>query len=571
MRQRVSFFAAVTVVAAICVSCGTPPTQKPQISIGTPRGGDLVVSVRAEPQSFNPLTRRDSTTQLIALLTQARLFRVNPATQALEPWLVDQWTRAENGTDYTLTLKSDLAFADGTPVTSADVVFSLAAAYDKGSIYADSLQVGGKRLTVRAVDARTVVLSFPSAFSPGLRLLDVLPILPRHRLEPALKTGEFGSAWGVATPVDAITGLGPFMLAEYAAGERLTFQRNPHFFRKDDAGVPLPYLDRVIVEILTGQDAQLLKLQSGQSDGSAFEIRAEDYAQLKGAADASAVQILDVGTAIDPDSLWINLAPGAFAGDPRRDWIQREELRHAISLAVDRSVFVDTVYLGAATPVFGPISPANRAWYSGELPYASHDPAKATALLASLGFADRNRDGLLDDVRGQPVRFTILTAKGQTTLERGAFVIANELKKIGVSIDVVALEPNALIHKLVSGKGYDAIYFHLSSTDTDPAMQPEFWMSNGDAHVWNLHQNAATTDWERAIDELMIRQAASFDDAERKQLFLEVQKIFAAHEPVIYFAAPRIMVAASKRMQNLHPAVARPQLLWSIDTIAVAH
>jgi ABC-type transport system substrate-binding protein len=62
---------------------------------------------------------------------------------------------------------------------------------------------------------------------------------------------------------------------------------------------------------------------------------------------------------------------------------------------------------------------------------------------------------------------------------------------------------------------------------------------------------------------------ASSDDAERKQLFDEVQKIFAEHLPVIHFAAPNVFVAASPRVVNITPVVARPQLLWSADTLAV--
>jgi ABC-type transport system substrate-binding protein len=69
----------------------------------------------------------------------------------------------------------------------------------------------------------------------------------------------------------------------------------------------------------------------------------------------------------------------------------------------------------------------------------------------------------------------------------------------------------------------------------------------------------------------MARNASELDDATRKRTFLEAQKIFATHQPMVYFAAPRVFLAASKRMMNLTPAISRPQLLWSADTIAVRH
>ena len=106
-------------------------------------------------------------------------------------------------------------------------------------------------------------------------------------------------------------------------------------------------------------------------------------------------------------------------------------------------------------------------------------------------------------------------------------------------------------------------------TDTDPAINPDFWFSSGNAHPWNMAQKTPATEWERRIDELMARQIAAPDDAERKRLFEEVQQVFAEHAPVVYFAAPRVYVAVSSRMTNLTPAVSRPQTLWSPDTLAV--
>jgi peptide/nickel transport system substrate-binding protein len=133
----------------------------------------------------------------------------------------------------------------------------------------------------------------------------------------------------------------------------------------------------------------------------------------------------------------------------------------------------------------------------------------------------------------------------------------------------VSLEGNALVAKFLSGKGYDAVYFHLTSSDLDPAVNSDLWLSSGGAHVWNLGQKAPSTDWERQIDDLMRRQAATLDDGERQRLFVDVQKIFSAHQPIVYFAAPRVFVGASRRIMNLTPAVSRPQLLWSADTLAI--
>ena len=538
---------------------------------GPVRGGELVVSVRTEPQTFNRYTRRDSPTDLISLLLNAKLIRINRVTQEVEPWLAESWTRSEDGRRYTLKLRSGVTFADGHPFTAEDVVFSFQAVYDRkaGSVLADALTVSGRPLVARAQDPETVVIEFPEPFAAGPRLLDNLPILPKHKLESALQAGTFATAWSLGTPVGEITGLGPFVLSEYVPGQRTVLTRNPRYFRSDQAGTRLPYLDRIVVQVVPDQNAELLRIEAGELDATASEIRPEDYAPLKRAADAGQVQLFDIGVSYDADSFWINLKPGAFAGDPRAAWIQREELRHAISLAVDRQRFADTVYLGAGVPVFGPITPANKKWFSSSVPQTPHDPGRARALLASIGLTDRNADGRLEDAKGTPVRFTIMTQKGRTMLERGAAVIQDELKNIGMTVDVVGLDGAALVQRFLASRDYDAVYFSILTSDPDPAINPDFWMSRGSAHVWNLEQPQPATEWERRIDELMDRQMHAADETERKRLFDEVQATFAEHLPIVHFVAPRLYVAASARVTNITPAVSRPQLLWSPDTIAV--
>jgi peptide/nickel transport system substrate-binding protein len=527
--------------------------------------------VRNEIRSFNRLAARDSTTALIATLTQGKLVRINQATQALEPWLAESWTTSADLRRATLKLRRGVQFSDGHPFTADDVLFTFEAAYDEqaGGAIGDTLRVAGKKLTVAAPDPYTVDITFPEPFAPGVWLLDNLPILPRHKLGAALKSGEFAKAWGVATPLSEVVGLGPFVLTQYVPGQRLVLERNPRYFRKAADGTALPYLDRIVIETIPDQNAEMLRLEAGHLDMMASEIAPEAYASFKRAADTGRVQLLDLGVGYNANALWFNLKPGAFARDPRASWLQSDALRRAISMAVDRKAFADTVFLGAGEPVYGPETSANKQWYWPDLPKTPHDPAAARTLLASVGLMDRDGDGLLEDSRHQPARFTLLTQKGRPDLERGGVVIRDELKKIGLTMDLVTADGNAVVQAFLSGQ-YEAVFYSVLRTTLDPALSPDLWFSFGSAHVWNIGQTTPATAWERQIDQLMARQAATGDLAERRRLYNEVQKIFVEHAPMIYFVAPRIYVAASSRLVNLTPGVLRPQLLWSADTVAVA-
>jgi peptide/nickel transport system substrate-binding protein len=551
---------------------GSDSASKAAGNHDVPRGGELLASVRSEPRSFNRHAARDTTTNLVSNLTQAKLIRVNQATQAVEPQLAERWTTDDEGRRVTMTLKRGVLFSDGHPFTSDDVLFAFEAAYDEhgGSLIADSIEVGGKKLQVAAPDPHTVVITFPVPFAPGIRILDVLPILPRHKLEGALKAGAVAKAWGLDTPPSEIVGLGPFVVRDYVPGQRVVFARNPHYFGRAPDGGALPYLDRLVVDIIPDQSAELLRLESGQLDVMTSEISPEAYAPLKRAADQGRVKLLDLGVSRNADGLWFNLKPGALGQDGRAAWLQRDELRHAISMAVDRKLFADTVFFGAGVPVYGPETPANRIWYWPGLPQTPHDPAAAKQLLASIGLTDRNGDGRLEDAQNRPARFTLLTQKGRPSLERGAAVIRDELKKIGLTVDVVALDGGAVIDQLLHAR-YEAIYFNADKSDLDPGTNPDFWFSTGTAHMWNLEEQSPVTPWERRIDELMARQIASSDMAERKALYNDVQKIFSEHAPIVYFVAPRIYVAHAARVVNLTPAEFRPQLLWRPETVAVIH
>jgi peptide/nickel transport system substrate-binding protein len=143
---------AFALLCALTACRSTPTDRSGAAPANSPKtGGDLVVSMRAEPRSLSWYAQHDAGTQLISLLTQSRLVRVNAATQELEPWLADSWVRTDDGLRYTLKLHPQVTFSDGVPFTSEDVVFSVNAAHDKASALADTLSIAGGRLRAQSI------------------------------------------------------------------------------------------------------------------------------------------------------------------------------------------------------------------------------------------------------------------------------------------------------------------------------------------------------------------------------------------------------------------------------------
>ena len=162
----------------------------------------------------------------------------------------------------------------------------------------------------------------------------------------------------------------------------------------------------------------------------------------------------------------------------------------------------------------------------------------------------------------------MLAYRGNSSLERGAAILRDELKPLGIAVDVVPLEQGALIQRMLKGD-FESIIFIFNATNLDPAMNPDFWLSSGSAHIWNIGQPKPATDWEKQIDDLMVTVMSSVDQAERKQAFDEVQKIFAENLPVLYFVAPRLYMGVSTRVGGLTPSILRPQLLWNAERMTV--
>jgi peptide/nickel transport system substrate-binding protein len=571
--KAVAVFLGIAAVAAAITIARRPSSPVTAVTnpsaVAIPRGGALVASLRSEPTTYNRYVDQSAAGELISLLTQAPLVRVNRTTDTLEPWLAESWSESEDGRIYTLKLRDGLTFSDGSPFSSADVLFSFAALYDPkvNSVLASDTYVAGQALSVEAPDRLTVVIRLASRSAVGLRLIDDVPILPKHRLQATLDRGAFSGAWGANSPLADIAGLGPFVLSAHVSGQRLTFSRNSRYWRKDPTGVPLPYLDTLTVLLVGDQNTEALRMQSGDLDLMVnADIRPEDYVGFKRLADRGSLRLIDAGIGIDPSLLWFNLSPGRTA-DPHRAWFQSTAFRQAVSCAVDREAIVNTVHSGAAVAIYSPITPGNRTWFAPVRPACDHDPQRARQLFAAAGLTDRNGDGMLEDPAGVPAQFSIVTMQGHTIRQRTVSVLQEQLRQAGIVVNVIGLEPNALFERW-SRRDYDAIYFGVQASATDPGLNPQFWLSSGNFHFWNPRQATPATAWEKQIDDLFNRQSRAPQLAERQRLITEAQRVLVDQLPAIYFVAPKVTLAVSRRVLNAQPVPQIPQLLWSADTLA---
>jgi len=313
------------------------------------------------------------------------------------------------------------------------------------------------------------------------------------------------------------------------------------------------------------------------------ELRPDDYVAAKHAESQGKLKLVELGVGPDADAFWFDLKAEAWKKDPRFAFVSRREFRQAISHAVDRETFAENVFLDAAVPIWGPITPGNRIWFSPNVLRYPHDVNKARELLKGIGLEDRNGNGVVEDAQGHEARFTVITQRGIGWYERGTNELRTQLARAGIALEVAPIDNGALIKRMLSSD-YEAIYYRPLTTDLDPAANMDFWLSTGSGHFWNLPDEgdggvsrgaglvrSATPEWQARIDTLMTEQAATLDPEKRKQIFNEVQKTFAENLPVVYFVAPRLYYAHNARVLGVVPSVQRPPALWNADLLAVRH
>jgi peptide/nickel transport system substrate-binding protein len=282
----------------------------------------------------------------------------------------------------------------------------------------------------------------------------------------------------------------------------------------------------------------------------------------------------DAGPGLEYNFLFFNLNDFAEKAAPeiaqKSKWFREVKFRQAVSAAIDREAIVRLIYQGRGAALWGPVTPGNRRWLNASIPHAARSLEQARALLKEAGFSWKggaNGESSLVDSEGKTVEFSILTSSSNADRTKMAAIVQDDLKELGMHVQVVPLEFRSLIDRVTQSKEYDACLLGLASFDADPNSDLNVWLSNGGTHLWNPSQTHPATRWEAEIDGLMEQQLAARSFAQRKKFYDRVQQILAEYQPMIFLASPNILAGAKNVIGNFHPAVLEPYVLWNVEQL----
>ncbi len=509
--------------------------------------GELHFCLRSEPKTFEPLKVEDDSSVAIRYLTSGVLVRLNRQTQALEPELAQSWKVSKDGKQITFKLRSGVSFSDGTPFSAEDVAYTVQQLMDPAlhSPVGDTFRSGPGNVDTKVISPTQISITFPAPVAGLDRQFDQVAILSVH------------------SPKKEMAVLGPFMLADYKAGATVLLKKNPNYWKTDEQGRKLPYLDAVVLDIQPNRDVEMLRFKRSEIN----LINSLDSEYFDKLASTSPQVVHDAGPSLDSEQMWFNEVAKAPLPGYKKNWFRSANFRRAISEAINRDDMAKIVFRGHAQPAIGPVSPANKVWFNAKLKPAAYSPDAALKALQFDGF--RMENGALKDKDGNAVVFSIITNSGNKYRERMATMIQEDLQKIGIHVNVVTLDFPSLIERMTQTFDYEAILLGLTNVGLDPSEQMNVWLSSSDNHQWNPSEKTPETAWEAEIDKLMRAQASTSDEKKRKESFDRVQEIAVEQAPFIYLVNRNALSAVSANVHGANPVTLVPQTYWNAERLSV--
>jgi peptide/nickel transport system substrate-binding protein len=568
------FLVLITATLAACNIAASKATQMSQV----------VVANLSDPKTFNVVLNAESP-NIFGLIYEG-LVTENPITGKTEGALAeDKWEISQDELRFVFTLRKNLKWSDGQPLTADDVIFSYNDLYLNPAIpnnYVDGLRIGQSQAfpKIRKLDDRRIEFILPEPYAPFLESA-ALPIVPAHILrETIAKKGKdenlpFLSTWGVDTPPEKIIVNGPYKIETYLTTQRIILDRNPYYRKKDKQGKQLPYIDRVIWAIVESQDTALLQFRSGSLD--TFSVTPDYFSLLKKEEERANFTIYNGGPAYGSQFIAFNLNTGKKNGKPLIDpkksrWFNEVKFRQAVAYALDRPRMINNIYRGLGTPQ-NSLNSIQSPFYDRQIKGYEYNPEKAKQLLKEAGFKYNAKQKLLD-AENNPVRFTMITNAGNKIREAMGAQIKQDLAKIGIQVDFTPIDFGTLVAKLSDTLDWDCHL--LGFTGGNDPHAPNIWLPDGNLHSFNQKllppqkplEGRVVADWEQEIGRLTIAGARELDREKRKAIYAQLQRLELEYAPFIYLIQPYSLSAVRNRFEGIQYS-ALGGAFWNLDEISI--
>ena len=429
---------------------------------------------------------------------------------SVKPWIAKSWTYDASAMTWTFELDSRARWSDGKPITANDVKFTFETAYQYKFPLGSPTQGFVESISTRG--DYTVIFKMKKPFAAFLPLAGGTLIMPEHIWSNVGKIDLYKNT----NPV----GSGPYLYKQFQPRSHILLTKNANYWKSDIK------VDRVIIRIYQNLEAEVVALKKGELDV---------MPDLGGSESLIPVLLKDgqVNTLIEKWPHILYLAP-----NHRIPPIGNKQFRKAIDIALDKELILKTALAGyGELPLMGYVPPLVTKWANTDVSWRGLNMTgeqriqEANAILDNLRYKRGD-----DDVRvtpdGKRLAFTVRCITYPSYI-RTAGIVKDNLKKIGIEMDVKVSDPETLYGGLVySGKRPNGWEFMVHGSTMQP--DPDHFAKEFAPDPPNPWDNSVAFGWvNQEIQSLLQQSRAEMDEGKRQDMIQKVQKLFADELPVI--------------------------------------
>ena len=495
---------------------------KPFGNPNAPQGGTFNFNLGSEPTTLHPITSTDLYSSMIKQWVMDTLMKSNPETYEWMPALAEKLEISSDGRQFTFWLRKDAKFHDGKPLTAEDVKFSFDSIFEPKYNAAHMRPYYENIEKAEIIDPHTVRFTAKEKYFGNLEQLATLEILPKHIYSDVEKSKKMNKT---------IMGSGPYKLESYDQGQNIILSRNKDWWGNKVEHFRGKYnFERLRLRFIKEENIAIEMLKKGDLDYEALAPEAYEK-KTSGPEWGKTVMKLKVE----------NLAPksyGYVGWNLRRELFKDRDVREALFLLLNREEMNKKFRFGMSLLATGP-------WYQQSV-YADpkikpvpFDPKRATELLKKAGWADADKNGILEKtIDGKKVEFRFTLNYSSKDVEKYYVLYQNDLKKAGIDMQLNLLEWNSLL-KNMDENNFDAISLGWGggTIDLDPK---QIWHSSSAVKGGSNRIGYSNPE----VDKLIETARGELDKNKRIKILREVYGKIAADHPYAFLFNDRYQLYA---------------------------
>ena len=509
-------FVVLSALFASVASAAIPPMKiTPLGKPDAPVKGTIYMNLSSEPDDFSPLSSSEHVSRQTYEYAMEGLLRQNRDTYEFEPELAESYEISKDFLTYTFKLNPKAKWSDGKPVTSEDVKFSVEAVRDPAYKAAARMPYYEDIESISTPDAQTVVFKMKKRYFKNLEVLGTegfTPILPKHVYADPKKK------WTTAP----IVGSGPYKVEAYNRGKNIILARDKNYWGEGMPGLNgMGKFERINFRFIKEENLEIEMVKKGQLDFM-WPISSENYEKK-----AVGSPFGDTVAKIQAENK-IPKRYGFIGWNQKNPIFKERDTRMALSYLLNIDMLIEKFGFGKVVPGVGPVYYKSDTMPAGAKA-VGFNPTKAKELLTKAGWADKDKNGVLEKtIDGQPREFRFALLLPNRDVEKYFTMYKEDLKKAGIDMEIKLIEWNTFA-KLLDEQKFDAVTLAWAGGSVEDDLR-QIWHSDSARPGGSNFISYKNSDVDKAIDQA--RQ--EMDHSKRAKLWQKAVKQIIDDAPYTY-------------------------------------